>query len=297
VTRTHSFRLYLVALFGFFLIVSAAGAEAPEQLVISFGVQGGLPSTETLDGLTVRPADVIDLSVPEITFGELIDAEDVDAYHQRYDGSIIFSTTTTVFVDSQSFSAADLIEYDGESYSLFFDGDQFGASENVDAFSMGWGRSFLVSTATGAALFGFPFANGDVVLVDPDGQNASLFRDLDEAALFSGANQDIDGLHFDKPTGNLMISIRNDGTGSVAGVAYGLADDMFANVVSLDPDDPNSGSVALNGTGLFNGQTRQIDAVGDAGPLNVPALGPLAMSFLVVGMAAAGALRARSQAS
>jgi hypothetical protein len=89
--------------------------------VVWYSVQAGMPGTETISGVAVRPADAVDLSSPAVVFGELIALEDIDAYDERPNGNVVFSTSTSVFLDGNQFAAGDLVECDGSSYSLFFD--------------------------------------------------------------------------------------------------------------------------------------------------------------------------------
>jgi hypothetical protein len=261
------------------------------SVLLSFGVQAAQPDTETIDGLAVRPADVVDLSAPSIAFGELISSEDVDAYHETPGGVVIFSTSTAVSLDGQIFAAADLISWNGISYSLHFDGASLlGPGQNIDAVTLLPGNRMLISTAIPATLYGFGFQDGDVVVVDRFAESAALFQGLDEATLFTGTNQNIDALHYDVASGELMLSILIDGQGTAAGVPYTAADDMFASVIRFLPAEPSSGMVFVDGVGLFDGATRQLDAFSLPASAPVPVLGPLGLGLLSAALCALGGL-------
>jgi len=267
----------------------------PAGAIVSFGVQAGLPATETIDGLTVRPADAVDASIPSIAFGELISAEDVDAFHRTNNGAVIFSTTTSVSLDGTIYQASDLIVWTGSSYKLFFPGASLlGAGENIDAFTLLPQQRMLISTQTGATLYGFTFNDGDIVVVDQKAQTAGLYQGLDEAALFTGTNQNIDALHYDWETGDLMISVVTaGGVGTIAGVPFGTTDNMHAKVVRFNPAAPSGGYVFLDGVGLFDGATRQIDAffMPSTVPVSVPVLGPIGLGLLTAALGAMGMRR------
>jgi len=234
-------------------------STAQANPVVSFGVQGGQPATETLGGVTVRPADGVDVANGDIAFGELPASEDLDALHIRDDGTVLFSTTTIVFIGGTSFLAGDVAAWDGVSYSLVLDSGLFGATENVDAVSELPNGNLLISTSTAATLFGLAFADGDVVEVDVAGGTASLFMGLDEAALFTGANQNIDALHYDRGNGHLLLSVLADGPGTIGG--YDVSGQgASADLIELDLSSGVSGSLRLEGGALYDGSTRQLDA-------------------------------------
>jgi hypothetical protein len=263
--------------------------------VISFGVQGGQPGTESIEGLVVRPADAVDVAVPSISFDQLASSEDIDAYHEGPQGTVIFSTSTGIQLGEEFFQAADLIRWKGgTAYSLYFDGaGLLGPGQNIDAVTLLPQNRMLISTAIPATLYGFSFNDGDVVLVDRGAETAVLFEGLDEAALFTGSNQNIDALHYDVETGALLLSVLIDGLGTVAGVPYTQADDLFASVVRLDPENPSGGQIFLDGVELYDGVTRQLDAFSlpraDAA-VPVPVLGPLGLGLLSAALCALGGI-------
>jgi hypothetical protein len=231
-----------------------------DDLFVSFGVQGGQPNAETFSGLAVRPEDALNLDVPSV-LSFLPAIEDLDVLHLPSGGGIYFSTTTSVHLDGTQFFPSDVVMYDGIDYSLAFDGSLLDAGQNVDAVTELENGNLLISTATPATLFGFSFLDGDVVEVDLGGGSASLFMGLDEATLFTGTNQNIDALHFDADTGNLLISLLIDGVGTVGGLAYDSNDEIYSSVIELDLSGAPTGFVLLDGNGLYDGATRQLDAI------------------------------------
>lgn len=93
--------------------------------------------------------------------------------------------------------------------------------------------------------------------MDPVGEVASLYMGLNEATLFIGANQDIDALHCDPDTENLLISVLTSGAGTVAGLVY--TEDR-GDLIEIDTHGPPSGAPLLEGDGLYDGETRQLNA-------------------------------------
>jgi hypothetical protein len=80
---------------------------------------------------------------------------------------------------------------------------------------------------------------------------------LNEASLFNGASQDIDALHFDPDTENLLISVLTSGAGTVASLAY--SEDQ-GDLIEIDPRGVASAIPFLEGDGLHDGKTRQLNA-------------------------------------
>jgi hypothetical protein len=169
-------------------------------------------------------------------------------------------------------------------------------NQNVDAVSLLSETRFLLSTSTSETLFGFSFDDGDVVVVNPGEMTAGLYLGLDEALLFTGANQDIDALHYDRFGRTLLFSIRNDGIGTAAGVSYDLDSDLFAGLVAFPLAGPaTGGTVFLNGIGLYDRATRQLDAAFlDNATRDLPVLGPTGFCLLAATLGLLGAACIRS---
>ena len=240
-----------------FVLASTAAQAAPA--VVSFGVQGGQPTVETLNGVSVAPTDAVNSTTGALVFAQLPAGEDLDALHIRDDGTVLFSTTTSVTLDGVTYTAGDIVAYDGVNYSLVLDSGLFGTTENVDAVTELPNGDLLISTATAATLFGFAFADGDVVQVDLVGGTAKLYKGLNEAALFTGANQNIDALHYDRSNGHLLLSVLGDGVGTIGGYTV-TGTGASADLIDLDLSAGVSGSLYLEGGGLYDGATRQLDA-------------------------------------
>lgn len=240
------------------LVLAAGASSAQDSLVISFGVEAGQPTSESIGGLAVEPDHAVDIDQPALLWVDLPPAEDIDAFHFIPPSSVLFSTTTSVILGGVTYSPADVVEFDGVGYSLFFDGgDLVGAGPNIDAFTILANGNLLISTSLSASIHGFSFLNGDVVEVDPVANTASLYEGLDEAALFTGANQDIDALHYDGATDTVLVSVRTSGAGTLAGTAYADADsDLF----EVETAGAISSVLAHDGAALFDGFTRQLDA-------------------------------------
>lgn len=267
-------------------LASSAWAVPPEEsLVISFGVEGGQPMVETVGGLSVEPRDGVNLDdTARIDLG-LPAIEDIDAFHFLPTNQYFFSTTTSVSLGGEIYTPGDIVLFDGATYSVFFDESLItAAARNIDALTILPNGHLLISTSLSSEIYGFAFQNGDVVEIDPVAETASLFMGLDEATLFSGANQDIDGLHYDPATGTLLISVRTAGGGTIGGLAYG---DAASHVFEIDPSGVAATSVYLDGTGLFDGATRQLDSVfvPEPGARSMLILGTLGLVGLSAGMA------------
>jgi hypothetical protein len=231
----------------------------PSERVVSFGVEGGQSTTETFGGASVEPRDAVSLDTTALLLGNLPANEDLDGLHVLPNGRILFSTTTNVTLNGTVFAPGDIVEWTGPGYNIFFDESLITATvRNIDAFSVLPNGNLLISTSASASVFGFSFLNGDVVEVDVAGGSAALYMGLDEATLFAGANQDIDALHVDPETGDLLVSVRTAGSGTIGGLAY---NDQDSDLFALDLSPGVSASVFLDGTGLYDGSARQLDAV------------------------------------
>ncbi len=244
--------------------------------VVSFGVQGGFPSSETLGGSTVFPSEAVDLGTNQQVFGALPTFEDLDALHILPDGRVLFSPVTAVFVGNDVFDGGDIVQWDGSSFSLVFDSNLFSTSPppQIDALTQLPNGNLLISTVLSGTLFGLDFQNGDVIELDLVAGTASIFQGLDEATLFTGANQDVDALHYDALQDRLILSVRVPSVGAIGGFPYAVADESHTDLIALDLNGGASGSLFLDGRGAFDGATRQIDALYLAPPPPpVPSLG------------------------
>jgi hypothetical protein len=257
--RSEPITILCAATLALFVGGSAGAVPPDESLVISFGVEGGQSAVETIDGLSVEASDPINVDDGALIEMGLPAAEDIDAFHFLPIDQYLFSTTTSVILDGVIYTPGDVVLFDGAGYSVFFDETLItAAARNIDALTVLPNGNLLLSTSLSSEIFGFSFLNGDIVEVDPVGMTASLYMGLDEATLFSGANQDIDGLHYDPATGRLLVSVRTSGGGTISGLAYS---DSAAHVFEIDPSGVAATSLFLDGTELYDGSTRQLDSI------------------------------------
>jgi hypothetical protein len=238
--------------------------------VISYGRAGGQPATETLGGTTVRAVDVVDTGSNSLLFSAFPDSppEDIDAFHMLGNGSFVFSTSTDVtqgFGGLSSFKNGSLVLWDGSTASLLADENTLfgGANADIDGFSILSNGNWLMSTSTTAAYGGGTFLNGDLVEYNPINDIASLYMGLGESTLFTGSpqsNPDIDALHA-LADGSVIFSLRTNGLGGIGNnFNYATADAPSTDLFSFDPST-GVGGLFLEGAGLFDGRTRNVNAV------------------------------------
>lgn len=264
--------------------VTSASAET----LISYQVQGGQPNSETLNGTTVNPSDVVNANNGDLFFdafeGDPI-LEDLDAASVRTNGNLIFSTDTDV---GQAFPGlpggflnGDLVEWDGSSGSILLSESVFtaGGNPNISAFHIfesgpNAGKYVIGTKGVGDVLGGLDLEWGNLALYDPNANTSTLFFDQD---LISGTltQRTIDAVHV-LENGNIVISTLIDngflGTNSLQLKAKDL--------VEYDPNTQIA-SIFLDGTGLFDGSTRNLDAfaVPEPATISMLALGMLGLAF------------------
>lgn len=255
--------------FGTTLLIPVVLLAAPSfaSPIVSYGDEGGLPDSETLSATAVRPADAIDAGTGVLAFSAFPDTpiEDIDAFHVLPNGDVIFSTTTDVtqgFGGLASFKNGDLIQWNGVSATQIFSEDvafTAGAAPDIDAFSILSNGNWLISTSAGGETLGglAGIADGDIVEYNPNSNTASLY--LAESSIFTGANQDIDALHA-LPNGNVLLSVRTNAAVGTAGTYNYGGTDAHSDLIELNPNTL-AASLYLDGAGLFDGSTRQLDAV------------------------------------
>lgn len=245
---------------------------------VSYQRSGGAPDTETLGGTTVRPSDLVevDSGTPVFdVFGLNPFFEDLDAAYIRPNGNVIFSTDTDV---NQAFPGlpngflnGDLVEWDGSQGSIFFSESNFtsGTNPNISAFHLfesgpNAGSLLLATKGADDTLGDMAFEWGNILLYDPMTDTSSLFFDQD---LITGTltQKTVDAL-FVQPNGDLLLSTNID-NGQLGGLTL-----MASDIISYDPT-LDVASVFLDGDGLFDGATRNLDAVFAPEPGTLPLLG------------------------
>jgi hypothetical protein len=273
--------------------------------VVSYGVEGGLPHIATLNGTPVRPVDAVDAFTGDLFFSAFPDVilEDIDALHVMPDGSVVFSTSTDVtqgFGGIPNIKNGDLVLWDGsEATLLFSELIGFGSTlNNIDAFAILPNENWLLSTDLPAFLGGLVFQNGDIVEYDPVADVATLYMALDEATIFTGApqsNADIDALHVNED--GVIFSIRSNGIGRIGDdLTYGWPDAASTDLFRLDPVSGHA-ELFLDGAGIFDGVTRNLDAVSLAPPDVIPVPEPgglLLLGFGIAGLLVIGRRRIRA---
>jgi len=151
---------------------------------------------------------------PSVSFGQLPDAADVDAFHGLANGDVLFSLESSVSLDGVLYRPFDVIRFDGVIWSKEFDGAAEGIPNgvNVDAVAMS-GGSLLLSVDITTTLDGATYDDSDVIA--HDGAVFSLFLGTDTAGISSAA--DLDALHVDE-TGRVLVSF--EGSGQLGGVDF-----------------------------------------------------------------------------
>lgn len=112
-----------------------AVAELPDgRLVFSLDVPVMIGS------LPVQPNDLISIDLSSDTIGMYFDgqaeglpqAADIDGVWVRENGDLLFSLDIPVQLGAMTFSANDVIQWDGAAFSLFLSGEATGLPRNVD---------------------------------------------------------------------------------------------------------------------------------------------------------------------
>jgi hypothetical protein len=240
----------------------ALAGPATAATIISYNNDATVTPPLPLGSVSVRPDSLVDVDSATLVLdgaNVFTGAEDIDAAHLRADGQFIFSTVTTSYINGTSFQDGDLILYDPvlDAASIFFGESNFVGGANVDAFFLFESGpdegKFLFSTAASATVGGLSFGHGDIVLYDPtalEGMEASIFF---AQSHFGGATsqKNVDAVHM-LLNGNLLFSMSLDG---------GTLGDLTLRQQDLVEWDDVTASQFLDGDGLFNGTTADLDAV------------------------------------
>jgi hypothetical protein len=200
-------------------------------------------------------------SVVAVALGALPAEADVAAYHALAGGGhLLVFDATTVLPGPLAVGPADVVRFDGVSYSLELAGASVGipSGARIDALGVdGLGR-ILVSLDVDASLGALVVDDADVVAIG----GGPPVQVLDAAAAGITVDLDLDALHF-LPDGNLLVSFSTGGT--VAGLVFADED-----VLELDPLGP-SWELVIDADSLHAGwSAADLDALwalpGAAGP-------------------------------
>jgi len=171
--------------------------------------------------------------------------------------TIILSTDATETLGGATFDDGDLAEYEPttDTAALYFDENLFGSNENINAVHVLGNGNIILSTASGAALGGLTFENGDLIEYNPTTDVGTLYLD---GSLFVGGNEDIDGVHI-LDNGNIILSTLDAAT--LGGMSFGESD--------LAEYNPTTDIATLFFDGNLFGASENIDAVHVLGNGNI----------------------------
>lgn len=247
-------------------------------------------STLSLSNIEVRDqqavADDLGGALTTVSLGSLPEDSALDALHASPDGTVLFSLESWADLGGLPTAPADLVSWDGSSYSIAFDSRANGipAGVDVDAATTD-GDELLLSFDTFADLPGGPYGDDDVVRWD----GAAFSLAFDGSAAGVPAALDIDGVHL---LSNGLWLISFDAHGEVGGIALADEDvvvhdpgsgswEMFYDASAVDP-----AWTAADAKALTVGEAPNI--------LEIPTLSPFGLLLLAVILTlAAGAILGR----
>jgi hypothetical protein len=175
----------------------------------------------TLGGVSFRDGDLVQYNLATDTatlffsedlFGGPITDQDIDAFSLLPNGHLVISTTlSSATLGGLTFRDGDLIEYDpiGQTATLLLSEDIFendeGEVENrdIDAVHVFANGDILFSTTQDISLGSLNFANGDLVLYDPDTGNASI---VFSETLFA-ADENINAVSIPEPSTAILLGV------------------------------------------------------------------------------------------
>lgn len=242
------------------VIALLAGAALADP-IISYADQAG-PDDQTLGTTAVRMNELIDVDTNTVVFDAIASAlPDLNAAHIRSNGNVLFSVRTNFSFNGNFAVAGDILEWDGTNFSFFLDISTVANASllQIDAiYEFGDGKLLISAGGSSNDLGGVTgFGWGDLVLYDPTTNTATLFFDGDDQIGGVGVGSNIDAVHI-LPNGNIVFSVSSDG----GVLAFEILQDQ--NLYEFDPVNKTI-SVYLDGNGLFNNVTRDLDAVTLAG--------------------------------
>lgn len=207
------------------LLAGAAGAQ-----VLAVDLSSDVPFV--LGAGTFGPGAVV--TVPAagpyavVDLGTLPANANVTAFHELDDGRRLFSLEScTALPGGVTADRDDVVQYDGASYSIFFDGAAAGLPTGARIDAIGWRRqggvaSLLLSFDVTVALPGGLTAEDEDVVAWAGGAWALAF---DGSAAGISPELDLDGYDRDPVTGTVFASF--DGSGRLPGLDFD-DDDVLA---------------------------------------------------------------------
>ena len=216
-------------------LLAIAPPYAAAQQTVSFSpditvVLGG----QTLDDEDAANDDLAGVITP-IDVGALPGAADLQAYHRGGPGvgELLVLDTTVVLPGGVTATPRKVIAFSGGAYSEALDLSACGLPAGVKIDAMTSGDTMWFSFDTPVLLGGVLHDDEDVVAL---GAGCAWAQVLDGSAAGIPVRLDLDGLHYQKGTGLLMMSF--DGSGTVGGVsfddedvaAYDMASDSWSMI-------------------------------------------------------------------
>jgi uncharacterized protein (TIGR03437 family) len=221
-----------------------AAPYAAAQQTVSFSpditvVLGG----QTLDDEDAANDDLAGVITP-IDVGALPGAADLQAYHRGGPGvgELLVLDTTVALPGGVTATPQKVIAYSGGTYSEALDLSACGLPAGVKIDAMTSGDTMWFSFDTPVSLGGVLHDDEDVVAL---GAGCAWAPVLDGSAAGIPVGLDLDGLHYQKGTGLLMMSF--DGAGTVGGVSFDDEDVVAYDIASA------SWSMIYDGSSLHPG--------------------------------------------
>ncbi len=184
--------------------------------------------TVELGGVLFDPENValdnlLGLVVPA-SLGGMLTGSNLTAYHLFPSGDQLFSLDGTIVLPSGAVGPEDVVSYNGDSYTLEFDGSAEGVpgGASVDAVSTIAG-DLLLSFDTAVTLGADTAYEEDLVRFD--GSQFTLFFDGSAAGVPEGL--DLDAAHY---LGGDNLALSFDGSGSLPGVVFAAEDVLEYNL-------------------------------------------------------------------
>lgn len=194
-----------------------------------------------------------------------------------------FSILSGQVIGGSTFQNEDIIQYDGTSWSLYFDGSDVGLSTaRIDAFQVLSDGSILLSFADRVFLSIGTVQDSDIVRFVPTSVGVNTagtfqFWFRGSAQGFSAGNEDIDAVYYDAATQRLFVStVAGFSVGSITGADRDIV--VCSNFVPNGPCD--SAAIFFDGDDIgLTASSEDIDAfyVGPDGTIYFSTTGSFAL--------------------